>query len=108
MSELAVLRLAPRVHLALAGQREAVLPARVNGHLLDEHVLDRLQQRRRRQRLGAADAEPPAGAVTRRVHLGEQHRHFWQMTTRRKKIAHGCLDSGRGRLELVGCNEKSS
>ena len=47
MSQLAILALSPRVHLALGTQREAVLAARVHRDLLDEHMTNALDQRRR-------------------------------------------------------------
>lgn len=69
VAQLAILRLAPGVDLALGGQRQAVLAPRVDGHLPDEDVLDGLQQGGRGDRLGAPDAQPTARTVARGVEL---------------------------------------
>ena len=69
MAQFSVLAFAPREHLTLGRQREAVLAARVDGEFLDEHVLDGLQQGGTCDGLCAADAEPTTGAVPSRIHL---------------------------------------
>lgn len=69
VAQLAILRLAPGVDLALGGQRQAVLAPRVDGHLPDEDVLDGLQQGGRGDRLGAPDAQATARTVARGVEL---------------------------------------
>jgi len=71
VAQLAVLGLAPGVHLPLGGQRQAVLAPGVHRHLPDEHVLDGLQQRGRGHRLRTADAQPAARAVARGIQLGD-------------------------------------
>ena len=72
MAQFSVLAFAPREHLALGRQREAVLAARVDGEFLDEHVLDGLQQGGTCDGLCAADAEPTTGAVPSRIHLASR------------------------------------
>ena len=70
VSQLAVLAFPPGVELALGGEGQAVLASRVDGHLLDEDVLDGLQQGGRAHGLRAADPQAPARAVPCAVHLG--------------------------------------
>ena len=68
VAQLAVLPLPPAVHLALGRQRQAVLPARVHCHLLDEHVLYGLEQGRGGHGVRTG-TKATAGTVTRRIHL---------------------------------------
>ena len=57
------------VVVLVAGEGEAVLAAAVDGHLLDEHVLDALQEGGRAHRVCAAHPQPPASPVPGGVYL---------------------------------------
>ena len=69
MAQFSILSLAPRVNLAISGQRQAVLPAGVDGHFLDEHMLDGFQQSGRGHGIRAADTQATAGAITGGIYL---------------------------------------
>lgn len=75
VAQLPILGLAPRVDLPVGGQRQAVLPARVHGHLPDEHVLNGLEQRRGGDGLRATDAQPAASAISCGVELRGKGTH---------------------------------
>ena len=69
MAQFSVLPLSPGVDLSLGRQGQAVLASRVDGHLLDEHVLDGLQQGGGAHGLRASDTQATPRAVACAIHL---------------------------------------